>query len=278
MSTENNTLKTTLVAALVAAGISAAGLGLFLVNQKPAPQQAATPAPAPSATEFTDAQRQSIEKTVREYLIKNPELLVEMSTELERRQAEAEQKLRQTAIAENADAIFREKDPLIGGNPQGDVTIVEFSDYNCPYCKRAFNHIAKIIASDANVRVVMKEFPIFGQQSIGAARVAIAAGKQGKYFAVHTALLRDEGRASEASALRLAEELGLDMDKLKADMNSPDVLKVIADTRQLGEKLGIQGTPFYLVGDKVVPGAPENLYDLFVQHVAEIRKSGCPVC
>lgn len=279
MKSQNSLLVPVLAAAIVAAAITGAGLYGFHRNQE---AQVATTAPAQPAvekdtTDFNDAQKQSIETVVRDYLVKNPEILIEMSSELERKQAEAEQENRTTVIAENADEIYRDDHGLVGGNPEGDVTLVEFSDYNCPYCKRAFTSVAKLIESDPKVRVVMKEFPIFGEQSEGAAHVAIAAGKQGKYFEMHTALLQANGRSNKESALKLAEGLGLDMEKLRADADSPEVDKIIEETRELGEKLGVQGTPFYLVGDRVVPGAPDNLYEIFVETVGEVRKNGCNV-
>ena len=280
MSTENTGFKTVLAAAAVAAIVSAGSIGLFIANQpgEPAPvtqAEPATPAPAPAETAFSAGQKKTIETLVREYLIQNPEILIEMTSELERKQAAAEQVSRDKAIAENATALFRDDSGLIAGNPDGDITIVEFSDYNCPYCKRAFNDVTKLLSADDKVRVVFKEFPIFGEQSLGAARVAIAAQKQGKYFDVHAGLLKSSGRSSEASALRIAEKLGLDMEKLKQDMDSQDVKSTITKTRSLAEKLGIQGTPFYLVGDRVVPGAPDNLYEIFVKTVAEVREKGC---
>lgn len=282
MNTENTGFKTVLAAAAVAAIVSAGSIGLFIANQPgdPAPVTQAeppAPAPAPAETAFSDGQKETIEKLVRDYLVRNPEILIEMTGELERKQAAAEQETRDKAIAENAAALFRDDSGLIAGNPDGDITIVEFSDYNCPYCKRAFNDVTKLLSGDDKIRVVFKEFPIFGEQSLGAARVAIAAEKQGKYFDVHAGLLKSSGRSSEASALRIAEKLGLDMEQLKQDMQSQDVKATIAKTRGLAEKLGIQGTPFYLVGDRVVPGAPDNLYEIFVKTVAEVREKGCNI-
>lgn len=277
MSTENAGLKNIMAAAAVAAIISAAGIGLFIANQPagtaPAPQ-AETQTP-PAETAFTDGQKKSIEALVRNFLTQHPEILLEMSSELERRQTAAQQTVRDKAIAENAAAIYHEQDALVAGNPKGDVTIVEFSDYNCPYCKRAFNDVLKLMETDSKVRIVLKEFPIFGEQSVGAARVAIAAQKQSKYFDVHSGLLKSGGRSSEATALRIAETLGLDMEQLKRDMKAPEIMSTIAKTRGLAEKLGIQGTPFYLVGDRIVPGAPDNLYEIFVKTVAEVREKGC---
>lgn len=277
MKTENSLLMPVLASAAVAALITAGGLYAYHANRQTAPAVTQAPEPAESDAGFSGEQKESIETVVRDYLVKNPEILIEMSSELERKQAEAEQENRNSVIGENADEIYRDNHGLTVGNPDGDVTVVEFSDYNCPYCKRAFTAVNKLIESDPEVRVVMKEFPIFGEQSEGAARVAIAASRQGKYFEMHSALLEASGRSGEASALKLAEEIGLDMEKLKADMAKPEVDQIISTTRELGEKLGVQGTPFYLVGDRVVPGAPDNLYDIFVETVADVRENGCKV-
>ncbi|MDH3580297.1 MAG: DsbA family protein [Hyphomicrobiales bacterium] len=282
MSTDTVNLKTVALAALVAAVVSAAGLGLFIANQSRAPEtkvEAKLPAAAKQAgeTAFNDTQKASIEQMVRDYLVRNPEILIEMSGELERRQAKTQKETQEKAISQNADDIFRAANALVAGNPKGDVTVVEFFDYNCGFCKRAFPNLLKLIDSDPNVRVVLKEFPIFGEGSASAARVAIAAKNQGKYMELHTEMLKTRGQVTQASALRAAEKLGLDIEKLKKDMESAEVRAEISETRALAEKLGIQGTPFYLVGDRTIPGAPNNLYELFQKHVAEIRKDGCAV-
>jgi len=221
------------------------------------------------------AQPTNIEQTIRNYLVQNPEVLVEMQAVFERRQADVRQEARQKAISENAAKLFRPDNALVAGNPDGDVTVVEFFDYNCGYCRRAFKDLVKLIENDKNVRVVLKEFPIFGEPSEAAARAAIAAEKQGKYFEMHSALLETSGRASEEKAMEIAEELGLDTDQLKKDMASAEVDMVLKNTAALAEQMGLEGTPFYLVGDKAIPGAPENLYELFVENVSEIRKNGC---
>ncbi len=280
-STPGNGLMQFIVPALVGAGVSAAAFALFLAL---GPQRAVTPPPPPVASKsgplgdlvvLNDTQRAAIEQTVQDYLIKNPQILMQMSELLERQQAEAQSTQIRTAIKENADMIFRDNYGLETGNPKGNVTIVEFSDYNCPYCKRAFSSLTKLLGTDDNVRVVLKEFPIFGEQSEGTARVAIAARSQGKYFDMHSALLKNRGQNTEKSALALAEKLGLDMEKLKNDMQSDEVRNILSQTRELGTKLGIQGTPFYLVGDRTIPGAPDNLYEVFQEHVADVRKNGC---
>lgn len=278
MRTDPTTLKTVLSSALVAAAITAGGIGLFLASQQRAPEpaeQEQAEQQQEQDTALTDAQKKAVEETVRDYLVRNPEILIEMSSELERQQASAEQESRNTAIAENADEIYRGENSFVAGNPEGDVTVVEFFDYNCGYCKRAFSKLTKLIENDDRVRVVLKEFPIFGERSVAVSRVAIAADEQGRYFDLHSALLKQNGQITQETALREAEALGLDMDKLKRDMESPEVKKVIDETRALAKELGIRGTPFYLVGDRVVPGAPDDLYDIFVETVAEVRENGC---
>ena len=232
--------------------------------------------PAPLA-QSEDSQKALIEQTVEAYLLNNPQILMRMSEALERQQSQDQNERLQKTIEENGDDIFRDNFGLVAGNPNGDVTIVEFSDYNCPYCKRAFNSIKQVLGVDSNVRVVLKEFPIFGEQSESIARVAIAAKFQGRYFDMHSALLNSPARNNEKSALKIAEKLGLDMDKLREDMDSDEVKKVISETRILGNKLGIRGTPFFLVGDKVIPGAPDDLFQVFKGHIADIRKDGCTV-
>jgi protein-disulfide isomerase len=276
----SNGLMQFIIPALVGACVSAAAFAMFLAI---GPDRAGAP-PPPAETKasplanmavLNDTQRAAIEQTVEAYLIKNPQILMQMSELLEKQQTEAKTTQVRTAISENTEVIFRDKHGLETGNPKGDVTIVEFSDYNCPYCKRAFNDLTKLLGSDTKVRVVFKEFPIFGERSEGAARVAIAAKGQDKYFEMHTALLKNRGQNTEKTALGLADKLGLDMDKLKKDMASDEVAMIIKETRELGTKLGIQGTPFYLVGDRIIPGAPENLYQVFQEHVADVRKNGC---
>lgn len=269
------------VPALLGAGTAAAGFAAFLYFENtravPQPQPAPTVQQATSSDGLTDTQRAEVEKTIEEYLLGNPQILVRMSEALEKHQTEQRLSQVRKTISESSQEIFKQSNGMEAGNPQGDVTVVEFSDYNCPYCKRAFGHLVKLIEKDEKIRVVMKEFPIFGERSEGAARIAIAAAKQDKYFDMHAALLKNRGPNNEQVALKLAEKLGLDMDKLRADANSEETRKIIAQTRNLGNRLGITGTPFYLVGDKVIPGAPENLLDVFEENITDIRKNGCTI-
>lgn len=268
--------------------------GLFVsVNSRPGIEaHAAAPTVAPAAVSGTPAlipvqasggfsaeQKKQIEAIIKEYLLANPEVMIEVQSALEAKMEKLQAERIQSALKENSAEIFRAASAPVAGNPKGDVTIVEFFDYNCGYCKKAFSDLAAVVAADKNVKIVLKEFPILSKGSEEAARVALAAGIQNKYWEFHRAMLESQGQANEASALRVAERLGLNMAKLRTDMNSAEVKKEIDRARALAQKMGIQGTPHFLVGDKVVPGAPDGLKDILVQHVAEIRKSGgCTVC
>ena len=142
------------------------------------------------------------------------------------------------------------------GNPNGDITVVEFFDYNCGYCKRGLHDVIKLVESDPKVRVVFKELPILSKGSEEASRVAIAAGRQGKYWDMHKAMLEAKGQMNEANALAIATKLGLDIDKLKKDMASPEVEAEIKKSEALAKKMGVNGTPHFLVGDRAIPGRP----------------------
>lgn len=224
---------------------------------------------------FSGDQQKAIEKIIREYVVKNPEIIREALIELEKRQVSQQEDQQRQGIAKNAEALFRSKNSLVAGNPNGDVTVVEFFDYNCGFCRRALPHITKLIENDKNVRVVFKELPIFGEKSEAAAKVVIASKMQGKYFEMHSALFNKPGTSDEAKALRIAAKMGLDMDKLKADIKDPVVDATINNAKSLANALGIQGTPFYLVGDRIIPGAPEDLYDQLVANIKTTREKGC---
>jgi protein-disulfide isomerase len=153
--------------------------------------------------------------------------------------------------------------------------VVEFFDYNCGFCRRALPHVVKLVDGDSKVRLVLKELPIFGEDSENAAKLALAAKKQGKYFELHQKLLSEPGKADKEKALRIAKDIGLNVDQLQKDMEDPAVKEELASAREIAEKLSLQGTPLYLVGDRVLPGAPDDLYDQLKAKVAEVRKSGC---
>jgi protein-disulfide isomerase len=241
-----------------------------------APVQAA---PAASGGAFTAAQKKEIEALIKPYLLANPEVLMEVQTALEAKMEKIQAEKMSTALKENAAEIFRAPSAPIAGNLKGDVTVVEFFDYNCGYCKKAFVDLLAASEKDKNLKLVMKEFPILSKGSEEAARAALAAKAQGKYWEFHRALLESPGQANEASALKVAEKIGLNIAKLKTDMAGAEVKAEIDRTRALAQKLGIQGTPHFLVGDKPIGGAPEGLSDLLLAAAAEVRKNGgCKVC
>lgn len=234
--------------------------------------------PAASAQTFTDGQRDAIEAIIKNYLVTHPEVLEDAMAELNKRQAAAEDEKHQASIEKNSDAIFNSPRNVTLGNKNGDVTFVEFFDYNCGYCKHGLHDVVKLVETDPKVRVVFKELPILSKGSEEASHVALAAQKQGKYWEMHKAMLGAKGQMNEAAALQIAEKLGLDMDKLKKDMVSPEVKAEIEKAAALAKKLGVNGTPHFLIGDRAVAGAPDDLYDQLERNVTELRKQGCSYC
>jgi protein-disulfide isomerase len=204
--------------------------------------------------------------------------MMEVQSALEAKMDKIQAERTAAAIKGSAKEIYRPASSPIVGNLKGDVTVIEFFDYNCGYCKRAFKDVAGLVEKDKQVKFILKEFPILNKGSEEAAKVALAARLQGKYWEFHRAMLESQGQANEASALRVAEKVGLDIAKLKKDMASAEVKKEIDDTRAVAQKLGIQGTPYFLVGERIIPGAPENLLEQMNKLVAEVRKDGCKVC
>ncbi len=252
-------------------------LGGLAFAQLAAPTATQSAAPAASAGSFSGLQKKEIEAIIREYLINNPEVLVDVQNALDAKMDKVQGERMAVAIKDNAGELYRSAaSPIV--NAKGDVPVIEFFDYNCGYCKKAFPEVAQLIESDKKVRLILKEFPILAKGSEEASRVALAAKMQGKYWEFHRAMLENQGQANEASALRVAEKLGLDMARLKRDMAAPEVKKEIEANHALANKMGIQGTPHFLVGDKVIPGAPENLLELLHKDAAEVRKEGCKVC
>ncbi len=267
------------LAVLVMIGTSAVKTPVMTIAEAdmttpPAP----TPAKPTEQARFSPDQKQQIQEIIKDYLVANPEIFLEVQTALEEKMEKDQAAKLKLAIADNAAAIYRAPDASVAGNADGDITVVEFFDYNCGYCKRGLADVAKLVETDPKVRVVFKELPILSKGSEQAAHVALAAKKQGKYWEIHKAMLSAKGHMDEASALRIAEKLGLDMEKLKADMASPEVKTEIARDEALAKKMGVNGTPHFLVGDRAIPGAPEDLYQQLSNNVQELRKQGCSYC
>ncbi len=229
--------------------------------------------------DFSESQKRSIEKIVRDYLLKNPELLDELQAAYTANRQKKWLAAMKKAIEQNADKLFRSKYSYVAGNPNGKISVVEFFDYNCGFCRRVFSDVRKLIKNDPNIRVVFKEAPIFGkEQSVEAARVAIAAKKQGKYFELHSALFETPGVKNKETALRVAKDIGLDVEKLKKDMYAKEVDEEIREAIELTNIFGIDGTPFFFVGNQVIPGGPEDLYEQIQTKLALVRKEGCSYC
>jgi protein-disulfide isomerase len=242
------------------------------------PAKPAEPAKAPEATKFSADQKKEIEQIVKSYLVTNPEIFVEVQSALEEKQEKEQAEKLKAAISQNAGEIYRDHGASVGGNADGDITVVEFFDYNCGYCKRGLHDVVKLVETDPKVRVVFKELPILSKGSEEASRVAVAAQRQGKYWELHKAMLSAKGQMNEAAALQIAEKLGLDMAKLKADMASPEVKAEVEKSEALAKKMGVNGTPHFLIGDRAIAGAPEDLYDQLEHNVTDLRKQGCSYC
>jgi protein-disulfide isomerase len=215
--------------------------------------------PAPSrAQSFSDAQKGEIEKIIKDYLVSHPEVLEEASAELDKRKQLAEAEKARSAIKNHSEALFNSPRQVTVGNGGGDVTLVEFFDYNCGYCKRALADLTTIMKDDAKLRVVLKEFPVLGPGSVEAARVAVAVRMQDKgkkYFDFHQRLLNGRGQADKARALQAAKEAGFDVVRIEKDMTSDEVKVSLEESLKLAEALGMNGTPSYVVGEEVVVGA-----------------------
>ena len=215
---------------------------------------------APAAADsFSDPQRTEIEKIIKNYLVNNPEVLEEAMAELSKRQAAAETKKHEASVAQNAEAIFNSPRQVVLGNKDGDVTFVEFFDYNCGYCKRAMDDMLTIMKSDPKLKVVLKEFPVLSQGSVEAAQVAVAVRMQDptgkKYLDFHQKLLTGRGAADKARALQAAKEAGLDTARIEKDIGSPEVRATIEENFKLAEAMGMNGTPSYVIGKQIVIGA-----------------------
>jgi len=215
------------------------------------------PAQASDLTQMTDAERTAFRAEVRAYLLDNPEVLAEAIDVLNQRQAEAAAQGDLALVQAHADALFNDAASWAGGNPEGDITLVEFTDYRCGYCRKAHDEVAELVKSDGNIRFVVKEFPILGEASIASARFAIAVrqiGGDAAYKAAHDALITLRGEPTLDALSRLATDLGLDATAVLDAMDSPDVSAVIAANHDLGNQMQISGTPTFVINGTMVRG------------------------
>jgi len=235
----------------------------------------ALPAAALDLDNMTEIERQMLRAEFRAYLLQNPEVIMEAVAVLEERQAAAQAEGDASLIAANAGAIFEDGHSWVGGNPEGDITVVEFMDYRCGYCRRAAPDVNELVSSDGNIRFIVKEFPILGDQSVLASRFAITTRQiagDDAYKAAHDALMAFNGDIDEAALRRLGNTLGLDSDAILAAMNSDEVTAVIAANHDLARRLGVSGTPSFVMQDRMLRGylPLDGMRDV----VAEIRADG----
>ncbi|MHC1549308.1 DsbA family protein [Phyllobacterium sp. K27] len=253
----------------IAAGLI--GVGAVALGYQAGRSDVARAAPEPVTIAAPAIDRTEIEGIVRSYLINNPEVMIEVQTALNEKQEAAQQEASTEIISENKDKIFQSPMDAVFGNPNGDVTIVEFFDYNCGYCKRALPDMDALLKSDPNLRFVMKEFPILGPDSTRAHLVAksFKTLMPEKYLEFHRDLLGTEGRATEESAMAIAIKLGADEAKMRETMKQPEIANAFRTNFELAQSLSITGTPSYIIGNEVVPGALGA--DALAEKISHIR-------
>ena len=231
---------------------------------------AALHAQAIRAAEIPSEQRQAIEGIIHDYLLNNPDVLIEALRSAEDKvNREADAKATKV-LSDRASEVFDNPATPVGGNPKGNVTIVEFFDYRCPYCKQVLPALQALLKEDHGLRFVYKEFPVLGPASVTAAHAALAAQRQGKYEAFHTSMMAAKGQITEDTIYKVAGSVGLDVDRLKQDMAAPEIEQELKANLALAEALNIRGTPGFIIGKKIVPGALD--LDALKDMIAEARK------
>lgn len=223
-------------------------------------------------TAETGMSKEEFNRRAREFLLENPEVIAEAMQKLEEKELAARKKVVQTVLKTRSEDLLHDKDTPVGGNPEGDITIVEFFDYNCPYCRSVAPTVTKLKESDPNLRIAYKEFPILRESSVFAAKAGLSAHRQdaSKYVAFHDALMNQKGRLSEKVILSVAEKAGLDVERLKADMKRPEIETAIKKNHELARALRINGTPAFVIGDELIAGAAD--LDTLKNAVAEARQ------
>ena len=211
-----------------------------------------------------------VKRLALEAILENPEIVMQAVEILRGREEAAQAEATRSAISELSFELTEDPNAPVLGNPEGDVTVVEFFDYNCPYCKRAATDVKALLAADDGVRLVLREWPILGEGSLFAARAALAARAQGRYEDLHWALMADQTRKDEAAVLRIAASAGLDLDRLKADMEAPEVDEHLAISSSLAKTLGFTGTPSFVIGTEAQFGyVPQAELEEMVRAVRE---------
>ena len=233
----------------------------------------------PAGAEVSPAQRVEIEGIIKDYLLKNPDVLRDALVEMERKQKADEEQARSKAVADQAPLIYNSPRQAVLGNPNGKVTLVEFFDYNCGYCKKALDDLARLVKEEPELRVVIKDFPVLGPGSVEAAEVATALRAQfkgDKYWQYHQKLMTLKGQIGKTQALAVAKELGADMTKLEKEMADPATRASIQEVMQIADTLSLTGTPSYVLANDVVVGAVG--YDALKDKIVNVKKCGKTAC
>lgn len=234
---------------------------------------------AAHAADAAPLQKNDIEKIIREYILTNPEILVEAMEKLQAKQAQEQTEAASKTIQDRKDEIFKNPNAPVAGNPKGDVTLVEFFDYNCGYCKHVYPTIAKLVESDKKLRIVLMELPILSEESAIASKTALAVHRlyKEKYFAFHGAVMKLSGAISPEALLEVINSLGMDSEKIKKEAEKPEIEAILAANHKLAEALGIRGTPALIVGDELIPGAVDGaLLQQKIEAMRSEKKSGKP--
>lgn len=234
--------------------------------------------PIGPAAAFTDDEKDTLHQIIRDYLIANPEVILEAQTVLEEKQAKAAQDAIKSSITQLSNQLFTDGRDMIFGNPNGDIAIVEFFDYNCGYCKRAMADMEEVVRRDDNVKFILKELPVLGEQSTEAARISIAVSRIAPDKAVefHTRLLGASGRAGRASAMAVAANLDIALEDIEQELQANDLMDPVRLSYQLAQALGINGTPSYVIGKEPIYGAVG--VEQLLQRVANMRACGETTC
>lgn len=253
---------------LLALSLGLIAVGVLVAARTMTPGRATSPAGSAANMSTVPA---DLGQSIRNYLLANPEVLVEAMQELEKRQDNQRDAVAQQAITQQDATLFRDGDSPIGGNPAGDVVMVEFNDYQCPYCKRAHQAVKSVTAADGKVKIIYKDLPILGEPSRIAALAALASVKQGKHTELHNALMEYNGKLDRDRILEIAASTGLDVAQLQKDMEEPKLKEIIDRNIALANALGVRGTPAFVVGKQFVPGAIDAA--TLKQLIADARKS-----
>ncbi|OIN85212.1 MAG: hypothetical protein AUJ12_10120 [Alphaproteobacteria bacterium CG1_02_46_17] len=250
-------------AAILAVMVGFCGVGSM------AHAQSQTPASS-SDLPFTESQRGAMEDFVRNFILDNPEVLIESVNRMHEKEQQQKEKEAKGALDEHRQYLYEDKAVPEIGNPKGDITIIEFFDYNCGYCKRAYDVVNKTAENDKNIKIRLIEFPILSPQSETASKWALSASKQGKYWEFHQELMSSPAPKTEENLAEMGKKLGLDVEKLKKDAEGEDIAKELEKNKEVARAMGLSGTPAFIVGDEILRGFVE--YEGFKAIIADQRK------